>query len=47
MKILINNEVEEMTAEQEASLMEMPDQTPEPTAEEKAAAYDILMGLEE
>ena len=47
MKILVNNEVKQMTAEQEASLLEMPDQTPEPTVEEKAAAYDILMGLEE
>lgn len=47
MKILVNNEVKEMTSSQEASLLEMPDQTQEPTVEEKAAAYDILLGLEE
>lgn len=47
MKILVNNEVKQMTSEQEASLIDMPDQTTEATLEEKAAAYDILMGLEE
>ena len=47
MKILVNNEVKQMTSEQEASLIDMPDQTTESTVEEKAAAYDILMGLEE
>ena len=47
MKILVNNEVKQMTSEPGASLIDLPDQTTESTVEEKAAAYDILMGLEE
>lgn len=47
MRILVNNEVREMTDEQKASLIDMPDQTTESTVEEKAAAYDILLGLKE
>ena len=40
MKILVNNEVQEMTAEQEASLRKMPDQQ-DISAEE---ALEIIMG---
>ena len=37
MKILVNNDVKQMTAEQEAALMEMPEQKQEPTVEERLA----------
>lgn len=41
MKILVNNDVKQMTAEQEAALMEMPEQKQEPTMEERIADLEV------
>ena len=41
MKILVNNDVKQMTVEQEAALMEMPEQKQEPTVEERIADLEV------
>ena len=52
MKILINNVVRDMTEEEIADFLRMKEETDEPVegmteTEEKAMAYDILMGVAE
>ena len=52
MKILDNSIVRDMTSEEEAAFIAMHENQPEspdelPTAQDKAEAYDILMGVNE
>lgn len=52
MKILINNVVRDMTEEEIAEFLRMKEETDEPLegrgeTEQKAKAYDILMGVAE